>query len=149
MPSKVFLDTNILLRATVLPFPGYARVKPFVDDFIRRGDELWISGQVIREYCNQVTRPQSFMQPINAVQIDAQYKKLRAVFRVANETDAVIEQFIRLLQSHPTQGKQVHDVNLVATMLVYGIDTLMTLNISDFKRFADVIQVISPVDMNP
>lgn len=149
MPAKVFLDTNVLLRATISPFPDYAIVKPFVDGYIARGDELWISGQVVREYFNQTTRPQSFMKPLDAAQIDAQYKKLRAVFKIATETEAVIEQFVMLLQTHPTGGKQVHDANLVATMLVYGIDTMLTINVSDLKRFQDKITLISPIKAAP
>lgn len=145
MPLKIFIDTNILLRATVVQFPNYALVKPFVERYISQGDELWISGQIIREYFNQVTRPQSFMQPMDAAQIDTQYKKIRTVFRIAYETQAVIEQFVALLQTHPTAGKQVHDANIAATMHVYGIHTLLTLNVADFKRFSDTLTLISPV----
>lgn len=83
------------------------------------------------------------MQPMNAAQIEAQYKKLRAVFKIAHETEAVIEQFVMLLQTHPTRGKPVHDANLVATMLVYKIDALLTLNVDDLKRFADKIKIVS------
>ena len=144
MTAKVFVDTNILLRATVFEFPDYARIKPVVDQRIADGDELWINGQVIREYFNQVTRPQSFMQPITSDQVARQYKKLRAVFKIAVETDAVIEQFVTLLQTHPKGGKQVHDTNLIATMLVYQIPTLMTLNLDDMKRFSDLVTVLSP-----
>lgn len=50
MPLKIFVDTNILLRATVVQFPNYALVKPFVERYISQGDELWISGQIIREF---------------------------------------------------------------------------------------------------
>jgi predicted nucleic acid-binding protein len=146
MPDKVFVDTNVLLRSTILQFPDYATVKPFVDTFILRGDELWISGQVIREYFNQTTRPQSFMQPLDSVQIDVQFKKIRAVFKIASETEAVIEQFIRLIQAYPTGGKQVHDANLVATMLVYDIETMLTINVDDLKRFEDKISLISPLN---
>jgi len=39
----------------------------------------------------------------------------------------------------------VHDANIVATMLTYGIDTLLTLNIDDFKRFADKIMLLNPL----
>ena len=57
MPGKVFVDTNVLLRATISAFPNHAIVKPFLDGFIMEGDELWISGQVVREYFNQTMRP--------------------------------------------------------------------------------------------
>jgi len=146
MPAKVFVDTNILLRSTILQFPDYAIVKPFVDTYIARGTELWISGQIIREYFNQTTRPQTFMEQMHAEQIEIQYKKIRAVFKIAHETEAVIEQFVKLLQTYPTGGKQVHDANIVATMLVYEIETLLTLNVDDLKRFADKITIISPIN---
>jgi len=38
-------------------------------------------------------------------------------------------------------GKQVHDANIVATMLVYGIPRLLTANPSDFARFAHLLTV--------
>lgn len=145
MSRKVFVDTNVLLRATITSFPHYTTVKPFLDGYIKAGDELWISGQIVREYFNQTTRPQTFMKPMDATQIDVQYKRLRAVFKIANETEAVIEKFISLLKTYPTGGKQVHDANLVATMLVYDIDTLLTINIDDLKRFADQIKLVSPI----
>ncbi|MEH2170887.1 MAG: hypothetical protein V7K41_30400 [Nostoc sp.] len=39
-------------------------------------------------------------------------------------------------------GKQVHDANIVATMLVYGIPQLLTHNTSDFARFSGLITVL-------
>jgi predicted nucleic acid-binding protein len=144
-PVKLFIDTNVLLRATVVQFPDYELVKPYIDQCIARGDDLWISGQVIREYFNQTTRPQSFMKPLTGAQISLQYKKLRAVFSVAYETEAVIEQIVTLLQKYQVQGKQVHDANLVAAMLVHGISTLLTLNTVAFQRYSDQIGLISPI----
>jgi hypothetical protein len=83
---------------------------------------------------------------MDAAQIDTQYKKIRTVFRVAYETQAVIEQFVALLQTHPTGGKQVHDANIAATMHVCGIPTLLTLNVADFRRFSDTLTLVSPLD---
>jgi predicted nucleic acid-binding protein len=39
-------------------------------------------------------------------------------------------------------GKQVHDANIVATMLVHGITQLLTQNIADFSRFSSLITVM-------
>ena len=39
-------------------------------------------------------------------------------------------------------GKQVHDCNIVATMLANGIPRLATRNPTDFKRFASLITVV-------
>ena len=43
--------------------------------------------------------------------------------------------------SYPIGGKQVHDANIVATMLVYGIPCLLTHNARDFERFGDMVTV--------
>ena len=60
-----------------------------------------------------------------------------------DETAVVRDTLLELLQQYPTQGKQVHDANIVATMLAYKIDTLLTLNVADLKRFGDKIKIIS------
>ncbi len=39
-------------------------------------------------------------------------------------------------------GKQIHDANIVATMQVYNISHLFTLNIADFMRFSSFITLI-------
>lgn len=71
---------------------------------------------------------------------------MKQFYQIADETATVRDTLIDLLKTYPTKGKQVHDANLVATMLANGIDTLLTLNIKDFKRFADKITLISPLE---
>jgi len=47
-----------------------------------------------------------------------------------------------LLAAIPCGGKQVHDANIVATMLVHGVPNLLTHNAADFKRFSHLIAVL-------
>ena len=49
------------------------------------------------------------------------------------------------LEFHPVTGKQVHDANLVASMIEYGVFRLLTFNVADFQRFTDVISLV-PLD---
>ncbi|HET8630202.1 MAG TPA: hypothetical protein VFL91_22495 [Thermomicrobiales bacterium] len=49
---------------------------------------------------------------------------------------------LALLREHPTGGKQVHDANIVATMLAYGIGTLLTFNHDDMARFEGKIKLV-------
>ena len=39
-------------------------------------------------------------------------------------------------------GKQIHDANIVATMLAYGERRLLTLNARDFRRYTDRIELV-------
>ncbi|MBX3015254.1 MAG: hypothetical protein KF832_27290 [Caldilineaceae bacterium] len=61
---------------------------------------------------------------------------------MADENAATTTHLLQLLQTISIGGKQVHDANRVATMLVYGIDTLLTHNVADFVRFAHLITVM-------
>jgi hypothetical protein len=68
---------------------------------------------------------------------------IRTAFKIADETEAVTDQLLTLLRLYPTGGKQIHDANIVATMIVYGITTLLTNNVNDVRRFADRITIIT------
>ncbi|MBI5670665.1 MAG: hypothetical protein HZC41_21950 [Chloroflexi bacterium] len=52
------------------------------------------------------------------------------------------EKLLELLRAYPTSGKQIHDANIVATMLASGVERLITLNVDDMKHFADGITLI-------
>ena len=52
----------------------------------------------------------------------------------------VTELLLDLCASAPVGGKQIHDANIVATMLAYGERRLLTLNASDFRRYEDRIR---------
>ncbi|MGH7966313.1 MAG: VapC toxin family PIN domain ribonuclease, partial [Candidatus Binatia bacterium] len=54
----------------------------------------------------------------------------------------VTERLLALMEQIAIGGKQVHDANIVATMLAYGIPTLLTNNTNDFARFSGHITVV-------
>jgi predicted nucleic acid-binding protein len=48
-----------------------------------------------------------------------------------------------LVTRYQCKGKVSHDARIVASMVLRGIDRLLTFNAADFNRFAE-IQVIDP-----
>ncbi len=142
MGGKTFIDTNVLFRARIKSQNLHDEAKRLIDGQINVGAELWISRQIIREFLVHVTRPQSVSQPMSAIEVESEVNVLQSVFSIADETSAVTDQLIRLIKQYPTGGKQIHDANIVATMLVHGIDSLLTQNIDDMKRFEKVITLI-------
>jgi predicted nucleic acid-binding protein len=109
MAGKAFVDTNILLRATNAQFPFHEQALALTRSEIQAGTELWISRQIVREYLHQSTRPQSFMNAMPIEQVEAEIARIRMLFRIADETEAVMEQLLILIKKYPTGGKQVHD----------------------------------------
>jgi predicted nucleic acid-binding protein len=143
MGVSVLLDTNILLRYLNRGLPQHDAIQPRVAKLIDDDATLWISRQIIREYLVQVTRPGFLATPLPVDAILDQMEAIQRVFQIADDTDLVTRQLLMLIRQYPTGGKQIHDANLVATMLAYQIDTLFTLNLADLQRFGDRITLMT------
>ena len=71
-------------------------------------------------------------------------RRFQQVFHVAEDRPAVLDRLLALLGAHFGAGRQVHDTNIVATMLEHGIHRLLTFNGADFRRFAGLIELEPP-----
>jgi predicted nucleic acid-binding protein len=140
--GKAFVDTNVLIRATIATAPLHKEAQQLIYSQWNNNVELWISRQVVREFIVNVTRPQPYAPTVMVGQLEQQVEMISTLFRVADETAPVTSKLLELLREFPTGGKQIHDANIVATMLVYGIDTLMTQNVEDMRRFVSKISLI-------
>ncbi|MBC7813275.1 MAG: type II toxin-antitoxin system VapC family toxin [Burkholderiales bacterium] len=147
MGVKAFVDTNVLLRALLTDIEFHTEADALLKRMWSEDVELWISGQVIREFIVQATHPKTLKVPLTREEVIAEVRAIKPLFHVADETQSEREKLLELLATYLTHGKQVHDMNIVATMLANDIDTLLTLNIDDFKRYADKITLISPLDV--
>lgn len=143
MVAKAFIDTNILLRSIHQTMPQHTDTRQLVERYSNNGYALWISRQVIREYLVQVTRTGVLAVPLTMQQSGQRVDDIAQLYHIADDTHDVTQMLKSLMQQFPTVGKQVHDANIVATMLVYGIDTLLTLNVADFQRFSSKIKIMT------
>lgn len=142
MAVKAFVDTNILLRALLTEIELHSEADKLLKRLLREEAELWISGQVIREFTVQATHPRTLKVPLTITEVVREVQTIEQVFNIADDTALVRQNLLALLQAFPTQGKLVHDANIVATMLAYQIDTLVTINLDDFRRFSNTIKLI-------
>jgi predicted nucleic acid-binding protein len=140
--DAVFLDTNILVYASVAESPFHAAAMNALGALAQAGVELWISRQVLREYLATLTRPQAFTPPLPSALLTSAVRDFQRRFRVAEDDPAVTEALLRLLEQLPVGGRQVHDANIVATMQAYGVSRLLTANVPDFARFAHLITLV-------
>jgi predicted nucleic acid-binding protein len=137
--DRVFVDTNVLVYSEIPSAPLHAVAVQRLALLRNAGDELWISRQVLREYAAARTRPQAFSKPVPAAVVAADLVAFQTTFRIAEDGPRVTMYFINLLTTVPMGGKQVHDANIVATMLEHNIPRLLTHNTADFARFAAYI----------
>lgn len=148
MADKVFVDSNVLLRFSFPTLDHHKECKDHLRRFISERAELYISGQVIREFCVQASHPNTFKEtdttPLSGERLARLVGSFHARFRVMDENEAVRDQFLGLLREYLINGKSMHDANIVATMLAHGVNTLITLNGVDFQRYQNRITVIPP-----
>ena len=61
---------------------------------------------------------------------------IESLLTLLSDIPAIYPVWKRLVQDHRIQGVKVYDARLVAVMSVYLIDTILTLTVADFKRYA-------------
>ena len=72
-------------------------------------------------------------------------RDIESICSVLVEPDAVLDELKRLIATYSVAGKQVHDARLVAMMLAWQIDNVLTLNDRDFRRYVpEGIHVVTP-----
>jgi len=140
--DSIFVDTNVLVYAAVPSAPDHAIARDALWSYEQSGVRIWISRQVLREYLATLTRPQTYSSPLVPATLVADVVLFERKFAVAEDNDKVTQHLLDLLVQTRPGGKQVHDANIVATMLTYSIGSILTHNTADFDRFSDIITVL-------
>jgi predicted nucleic acid-binding protein len=127
--DPLFLDTSLIIAATVEAHPAHKAASGFVDARVAEARPMFISLQVCREFLVVLTR-----QPVSG----------RVCLRWRNRSRR--SECLRLVKQFDVHGKQVHNCNIVATMLAHGVPHLATRNAADFKRYEGLISIDAVTD---
>lgn len=131
------LDSGIILRLVDESDPRHALVEAAVGALGSQRETILITVQNIAEFWNVATRPAAnnglALSPAKVAQL--YQEAIEPICAVLTESDALQGEFKRLLVSYGVVGKQVHDARLVAMMLTWQVDKILTLNERNFRRF--------------
>ncbi len=137
----VFIDTNILIYAKIKNNPLNELVSNKLKDLLRF-NKFCISRQIVREYLSTMTKQKTIEPNINKFAIINDINNIVNNFIVFNESKATTEILFELIKVFDVGGKQIHDANIVATMLENNIKDLFTHNVKDFERYKELINII-------
>ena len=137
----MFVDTNILVNARIREAPHHEAARARLERALRSPEPLRISRQIMREYLAVVTRPQAWPVPITRGEALDDIGRLDRAFEVFEDGPRVTEMLLVLCREVQVGGRQVHDANIVATMLAHGERRLLTFNGADFRRYGDRIEL--------
>ena len=138
-----FVDTNVLVYSTAEAAPFHQQARAALTRELAAG-QLAISRQVLREYLATVTRAQTWSRALTLAEAFEDAQAFARRFVLLEDGPAVWDQLAELGRTVAFAGKQVHDANLVATMLAYGVARLLTFNVGDFRRFSDLLEIVAP-----
>jgi predicted nucleic acid-binding protein len=131
-----FLDTNILLEATDAKRAYHCEALDLFSKAHTQGAHLGVTGQVFREYHVVATRPVSGnglgLKAELALENAASFLEWCVFFE---ETKAVYDELLGLIEANRITGKKAHDANIAAVMKAHRIENLITLNPKDFISF--------------
>jgi predicted nucleic acid-binding protein len=140
----VLLDTNILTRGAQPHHPQHQPAVNSVTTLRQKGESLCLAPQNLYEFWVVATRPVGEnglgMTPATA---QTELTQLKSLYRIVDDTPAVLPEWERLVLDYQVIGKTAHDTRLVATMIIHQITHVLTFNRTDFQRYREII-VISP-----
>ena len=138
----MFIDTNVFVPARSVQAPASALARAALVRAHESGEPMRVSRQVMREYLSTMTRPQVWSDPLSMTEALNDVAWLGTTFEVLEDGPHVTDMLAALCREVPVAGKQVHDANIVATMLAHGERRLLTFNDSDFRRYGERIELI-------
>ena len=145
--SSTFLDTNILVSATASQRRLHAAARN-VMRWPTLGRQIYVSGQILREYLVVATRPvEANGLDLACAEAVANVSAFRSLVHCLEENEQVQKKLVELVRTHECRGVLIHDANIVATALTHRVPTIVTENPEDFRRFADLVDVVPLVSV--
>lgn len=132
------LDTGILLRLVNRNDDLHGVVEQSLEILRGQHVELFIATQNVAEYWSVATRPadQNDLGYDSKSALDYLESVIEPICGRLGEHESTYSTFKNLGRKYLFGGKQVHDARLMATMLSWDIDSILTLNPQHFARFA-------------
>lgn len=138
----MFVDTNVFVAARFANAPDHVVACRCLDRAGNSDESLHISRQIVREYLAAVTRPQIWAEPLSIADALGDVTRLALSFTLLEDGPNVMAKLAALCREVPVGGKQIHDANIAATMLVHGERRLLTFNTRDFRRYGERIELV-------
>lgn len=144
----ILLDTNLLIRMVRSRDPQSGLTRAAIHTLLRRGEGLIVVPQNLYEFWVVATRrpgaPPAGSNGLGMTTNQAAHwlRFFQRRFTLLADREELSGLWQALVQAHGVTGFRAHDVRLVAAMQSYGINRLLTFNISHFRGLP--ITIIDP-----
>jgi len=141
---RVLVDTNVLLRSAQPNHALSSQATGAVSNLIRRQDDVFFCSQNIAEFWNVATRPaERNGLGLSHEEVLQEVSEIERLLALLPDVPTIYAAWKQIVRDYRVQGVKVYDARLVAIMNVYAVESLLTFNAEDFKRYSS-ISVLHP-----
>jgi predicted nucleic acid-binding protein len=142
MSDAVFADSNILVYRSSPASPFHFAAHSAFESLVESGTEIVASSQVVREFIRALhkSRPNSSAQ--ERKQLIGFVQGAFQPIRLLSDNPQVLVRLYQLCSDYPAMLSQVHDANIVATMLEHGVRRILTHNTKHFEPLSSLIEIV-------
>jgi predicted nucleic acid-binding protein len=144
---RVLVDTNILLRSAQPNHPLCYQAAHAVSRLLRQNHSVFFCPQNIAEFWNVATRPtKQNGLGFSAAEAMREVDSIEASLSVLPDVPAIYPVWKRIVHDYGVQGVKVYDARLVAIMSAYAVESILSFNSADFKRY-DLVTALDPASL--
>jgi predicted nucleic acid-binding protein len=133
------LDANILFRSADVASEHHLMVTDAIANLFAQGISVLICMQSITEFWAVATRPVEANGLGFTTSLAREHAEtFLALYGFVPDVTNTMSIWLDLVTKHQVRCKPTHDVKLVALMMAHDLKRILTVNTSDFKRFAEI-----------
>ena len=139
-PSKIFLDTNVLLYQTFedIDAAKHAVVNKTLRNLDEQGHQFYIAPQILREFIALATNDAILKTPLRDADLLLKITEFESAFTLLFETPQSLDVLKDLCRRYAIKKHRIHDANIAAMVIAHGMDWLWTFNLKDFQPFTEI-----------
>jgi predicted nucleic acid-binding protein len=143
MPVELRARLQLVIRSIEEDHQQQDEALDAINKLVGRGEDVFLLPQFLYEFWVVATRPKKDNGlGLNTTDTETFLAKFESVFPIKYDTEAVYNEWRRLVTSNAVQGKPSHDARIAATLTVHGIGNLVTFNKDRFKRFSSITPLL-------
>lgn len=138
------IDSNILVYAYNRSSLQHKTAATFVEEIIEQ-HQPYLTSQNVIEFYSTITNPKRVESPLSHMQATSKVAQLvnGGFYKLVNPLPTTLSRLVELLKKITVQSTEIFDLQIAATMLDHGIDTIYT---ADTKIFTKVgLNAINPL----
>ncbi len=136
----VGIDTDFLVRLSILEHPKHRETRRIRDHFLDRGDQFALAHQVVALFVHVVTDAKRFERPLSMQEALSRSQEWWTAAEVDQifPDDKAMKWFHDHMDRYRLGRKRVLDTLLAATCISAGVHHLITGNPSDYRIFPEL-----------